>query len=544
MKSAYDNGYKSYKDVKIKLVNGIEVNNFRTLKNRYLNLGNKVTLISGKNGTMKSTLLGLIAHPFSSPTDAKDAFGNPLKTDMRDVFYLSLEKDKNVYNYKLMATTTENITFAEPIRVYPREKENRFRVTVGKDNKKGKGNFSLNTSYINLKRLFPIIDTNAIKQEMEEDSGLNKFISAGYMRIIQREAFAYPHPISDGKAKTTFGPMDSAGYDFKSISSGEDNIGHILNKMYAFIKNKSEVKECLQGILCIDEFEASLHPVAQINLFDYILTWAQTYNIQVVLTTHSLYLIQHAILKREKMSNKEDIAINMISTAFVDDKNYNIIKNPTYEEAYKELTFKDVESISEVYKINLISEDDMAEAYLKKIISKREVLAKLNFIHSLTENGTGNSCSGLKAILKNGDKLLQNSIVLFDADVQLKDLKNVKASYLRLPSVFEMPLEKEIAKFIYDLNGADEFFKLFKKERDSFLNDFSYFEITNLSDVDEIKKMKVTKFKNWAKSDKRFKQYVTHYIKRNSVVMNVFKERLIDEINTKLVVKSFPKITL
>ena len=137
-------GYEKYKDVIIKKIEGVRLSNFRSFKEKNMDLGNIITVISGKNGTMKSTILGLIAHPFSSPNNAHDAFGNPLKTKHSDVFYLSPEKDSAQYLYYLRISTVDGKMFEEPIRVYKSKNPDgtfRHRVTVGKDNKGGRGNF-------------------------------------------------------------------------------------------------------------------------------------------------------------------------------------------------------------------------------------------------------------------------------------------------------------------------------------------------------------------------------------------------------------------
>ena len=42
---------------------------------------------------------------------------------MRNVFFLSLEKDNVSYYYDLIVETMEDKVFAEPIRCYPRPKE-------------------------------------------------------------------------------------------------------------------------------------------------------------------------------------------------------------------------------------------------------------------------------------------------------------------------------------------------------------------------------------------------------------------------------------
>ncbi|EPJ9057222.1 AAA family ATPase, partial [Acinetobacter baumannii] len=43
----------------------IKVNHFRGLKNIEINLGDRLTVICGKNGTSKSTILGMIAQIFN-----------------------------------------------------------------------------------------------------------------------------------------------------------------------------------------------------------------------------------------------------------------------------------------------------------------------------------------------------------------------------------------------------------------------------------------------------------------------------------------------
>lgn len=541
--TAKELGYVSNKDVKFKQIKGIHINNFRTLADRDIELGENITIISGKNGTMKSCILGLIAHPFSSPNDATDSFGINLKTDMRDVFFLSLEKDNTQYNYSLIAETSDGKSFAEPIRVYPRKNEGRHRVTVGKDNKAGLGNFLLNTSYINLKRLYPIVETDAIREESEEDRKLQRFIADGYSRILQKEAFLHPLKVMEKNKKSTFSPSEDAEYDFKSISSGEDNIGHILNKMYAFVKNKTE-DDNLQGILCIDEIEASLHPVAQKNFLTYIMNWSRQNKVQVVITTHSLYLIQYALLMQRQMNNKESIVINIISTAFVGHNNYRVLKNPPYETAYKELTFEDMENLAEAYKINVLCEDEVAVDYLKKLLTVRKITKRLNFIHDMDSDAKGTSCVFYKKLIKNGERLLENSIVVMDPEVDLSDLEGKKACYLKLPSRNELPIEKELAKYIHDLPGDDNFFVSFNKEQASFLNDFSNYGIGDFS-IEALNEQKtIKKFKNWAEGDKNFKKYVNYYAKHNSDIVTPFVEQFVNMLNQKLEEKALPKIII
>ena len=544
IKSPEELGYNDYKQIKIRQIMGIHIENFRSLKDRTIFLGKYLTLVSGKNGTMKSTLLGLIAHPFSSPNDAKDVFGESLKTTMKDVFFLSPDKDKDEYRYELIIETIDDNYIKIPIRVYYREKENRHRITVGLGNKTGQGNLSLNTAYINLRRLFPLVDTNAQKTE-QPDTNLQKFISDGYMQILQKEYFKDSKLVGEGHNKETFSPSDDALCDFKSISSGEDNIGHILSKLYAFQKYKNSNKDELQGILCIDEVEAALHPVAQNCLFEYLWKWAEKNNVQIVCNTHSLSLLQHAVAKRNIISDKEQLYVNLISTAFVANNNYTVRLNPSYEQLYKELTLKDDEkNLEKLLKINVLCEDSIAIDFLKKILSKKSITSRIEIHSNMNSDVEGTSKTILLNLAKYGEFLLRNSIIIFDADVTEADtiLKDKNIAYLRLPSVDSLPLEKEIVYWIHSLPNEHSFFIKYDKEKSAFIKDFTTdHSITDFS-LEAIKDAKVKNFKKWAESDRKFKKYVKEYIKDNPKIMAEFRNKFLDVLNKKLVQNSLPKI--
>lgn len=152
-------GLSNNKDIAIHSIVGIRIKCFRSLKEQSLILGDHVTVLSGRNGTMKTSLMGLLAHPFSS--DAKDAFGTDLKTPLQEVFKLSPEFDTSDYSYDMVLRTGNGAILAEPVSIYRvQENTNRHRIVVS-GAEKGDGNFLYNTSFLNLKRLFPLVDTKA-----------------------------------------------------------------------------------------------------------------------------------------------------------------------------------------------------------------------------------------------------------------------------------------------------------------------------------------------------------------------------------------------
>lgn len=532
--SAKQYGYESNKEVKFRKYNGIYIKNFRTLKNCYIKLGSNLTVLSGKNGTMKSALLGLIAHPFNSPNDAKDLVGTPLKTTISNVFKMSKIFDNQKYEYYLDLVDIDGNPIHEYVSMYyvknilTKEPE-RLRVVVGRKRGKGDGNFNLNTAYINFKRLFPIIDTDSVEKTennmLQEDKD---FIKNAYLKIFQKTDYDNATLVSDDMNKETFAPSNS-NYNFEAISSGEDNLGHILLKMLAF-KNYCQGRDSLQGVFCIDEVEASLHPIAQDNLIDFLLDFSKKYNIQIVVTTHSLSLINHVIEKQNLMNNgKDKICLNMISTRFTDNGAYNIITNPDYNQAYTELTLKG-KSSSAREKIFVILEDDVEKQLFNLVIRKREAKKYMKRISNLTNFSKGNSFTFLSKLAKNAEELLKNAIIIFDADVK-ENLDNYRTSVYKMPSLYGLCLEAEIIKYIVELPGDANLFRECNKEKQSFINDFAQKDITNfeISFLERNSK----RCKNWKDSDKNFLKYVRIYVKENRNIFDPFEKSIYKDINEK-----------
>lgn len=524
-------GYNDNKAILFQSINGIYIDHFRSLKGRELKLGKNITLITGKNGTMKSSILGLIAHPFTSPNDAKDMYGKVLKTNYSDVFRLSLDKDADEYIYYLQATTVKGESIWEPVRIYRREAEERHRVTVGSGNEKGQGNFSLNTSYLNLKRLYPIIETKAKKADILISDEDKEWIAHSYERIMQRSAYSDSEAITDGQGKNTLAPAESY-YDFNSISSGEDNLGYILSKMLAFRKNKRQ-ENCLQGLFCIDEIEASLHPSAQKQFLDFLLKWSKQNNIQVVATTHSLYLLDYFMQVQSHEKDYESLVVNNISTMQVgNDRNFNIKINPEFKVIRKELTYKD--SGDELYKVNIICEDQVAVEVLKKIFKRGSVSREVEYISDLNNEEKGLPYRFLISLARKGKKLLEDSLIILDPDVPEDAIKNGDNKFLLKipePDQYLLPLERRIVYYISQLDGASPLFK--DMEKSAIESTYNECEIYKDKILDT-KQFDTNAFKKWKEKNKTiYKKALIQYIKDNQDMFDKFKEQVISLINEK-----------
>lgn len=306
------------KKMKINRIYGIDIDYFRKFKKQTLDLGENMTVIFGRNGTLKSTLMGLIAQPFR--TEFKNIFNQKMQTKFPDVFRMSTKYDNTTYRYSIRMNIDNDLLLKEPIPLYPEKypaddpkagEIYRFRL-VPSGRAQGDGYFNLPSVYTKLDRVYPLIDsklmdklTLAAPLENSDISDIGKF----YERVLLRTDF-----------------------------------------------NKSNL------------FETSLHPVAQVNLFNYLYKWSQDYNVQIIFNTHSLYLIQYA-LSQKNYINKNKLVINEIASRFHDENTLSIIKNPDYKSAFEELTLsKSHQLIEENIKVKIFCEDKVAEDYIKSIL--------------------------------------------------------------------------------------------------------------------------------------------------------------------------------
>lgn len=535
-------GYENNKDIPIASIDKIEIEKFRSLSSRELKLGKHLTIISGKNGTMKTTLMGLIAHPFSNNT--KDAFGAPLKTNLGDVFKLSKKYDDE-YSYDVCFTSTKNEKIKETVKIDV--VGDRHRIVVS-GHGKGDGNFIFNTSFHNLGRLNPIVETSANEKENitltnEEQQELIKFYGYVFVSSNHEEFLA----VSDDKKKKTFGPTgEKATYDFNSISSGEDNIGSIFNKLVAFERAGNN------GILCIDEIEASLHPSAQVNMINYLYKWAKDKGVQVVLTTHSLHIIQNIYLNKDKELDENDIVINFISYSQAgSDKNYVIISNPEYSLAYQELTLSKPEDVTEKHKATVYCEDKIAKHVLRSLLGQK-ICNLVSIEHNLDadEVNNGTSKHHLISLCKNFPKIIKqsNSFVVLDGDVQDNEVAEIedKSLFLRLPDPDKYAIEKRILIYLLSLEPNNQIFTKIGMLQDRIKQDLIQECRINPPEVKTIKRISAKSCKKWAKLDKKiFKQCITQYCRDLPVeTKNEFKTNFLECLNQANARLGLPKITL
>lgn len=533
-KRKYEYNDKNNKEIEIKDIHGIEIENFRLFKDQKVDLGKHITVLSGRNGSMKSTLMGLISHIYRS--DYNDVFDRPMQTKLNEVFKLSKTNDTDTYTYHVLFEDIDNNLIKEPVKIDFREQSGRHRI-VPSGHGSGDGFFNFQSIYINLKRLYPLVDLAGPKSEnkviFSEDE--KEFISNFYEKILLVNSYKQNDSYTVGSGsvkKKPIGPKNTF-YDVESISSGEDNIGQIVSKLISFMRISNEnKKDKIIGILGIDEFEASLHPIAQLNLFNYLLAWSKKNNVKIIISTHSLYLLKEIILQENEITNG-NIVVNFISSEYKSENEYFIRKNPSYEDAMSELTLKPAEK-EEKMKVSVYVEDDVAKHYLLRILKEKEVTDKINIICDYKDDQKGSSYTSLASLANNFSTILYETrvIIVFDSDVDLNAIKHYK--YVKkLPSLNgdNFPLEKELVLYILSMSGDDKFFKDMGKQKEVFKQEFSECNIP--IDIEKAKNTRgIRNFKNWFNSNKSAsKKYITRMVRDNNDYYKNFKLEFIKMAN-------------
>jgi hypothetical protein len=226
-------------------------------------MGEHITVLSGRNGTMKTSLMGLLAHPFSS--EAKDAFGSDLKTTLSG----GVQAVARVLTRTTIATTWScalgpTRSSVRPVSIYRvQENTNRHRVVVS-GAEKGDGNFALQHFVPEPQETVPAVDTRAAPTtdgsfgiSAAEAIDLKDFYE-NVFPSTEYEAFV---PVHQKKVKTTFALAGaSARYNWQSISSGEDNLGAIFNRLLGFQRSFVVGQVTGNGILVHRRIREQLAP--------------------------------------------------------------------------------------------------------------------------------------------------------------------------------------------------------------------------------------------------------------------------------------------
>lgn len=530
----------------------ITISNFRALNNVEVEFGDYITVICGKNGTSKSSILGIAAQIFSfekdyvtgaSLRDYKQISGKAFKSQYKEHIRISKEFDvpgslsANILlhegytdqvataNLELMTRTDD-----ETNKVLPRPVIRKNSTATGNTSR----NFTHPVIFLSLKRLYPIADRDC------------KAIDFDYLKAHEQEFIALTNELLNRNstlATGTHGTITSAvahgdNYNHESVSAGEDNAGQIIMALLSFQKLKAEYGDYKGGLLLIDEADAGLFPTAQVNLLKIFARECRRLNLQVVMTSHSPTMIEYAYEQSQLAHSKKFKTVYLSNTY----GSVQVAQNWSWAKISADIHTRTVNAggVAILPSVNVYFEDKEAEDFFNSLMSRQPVK---KFITAMSEVTLG--CTNYVNLVKNKvPEFADRSVICLDADAHsiVKD-KSYKTIVL-LPG--ELPPDQLIFQYLYNLPAGDGFWQnelqftrdVFTNATRETINELNI--VGNVVDLDE----RIKAYKGKLKPRDIFKNFYKgievqkvlncgtkpygawkHWIEKNPVLVNQFLEQ-------------------
>jgi AAA15 family ATPase/GTPase len=295
----------------------LEIIDFRALKNKTFHIGECVTMLAGWNATGKSTILALLANSSElKPDEGRTYNGKLFRAEFSEILKGSKIHDVSKHKQRLKLTRSENgseITKSyrtswqgggSRFRLIPREEDPATKKT------KTEAKFDIPVIYLGLSRLYPLGETDYRqihdeKQIFKSDADETWFKDSYRQILSNDESITAVTNIDFTTAKKNTAGVSAANYDWRTNSSGQDNLSQILFAVLSFKNLKRDKGAAFRGgLLLIDELEASLHPKAQEKIADLLVKEAKDTGFQVIFTTHSLTIIETLSDRASKPKSK------------------------------------------------------------------------------------------------------------------------------------------------------------------------------------------------------------------------------------------------
>lgn len=356
------------------MIKSIHIDQYRKLQDVDFNFSNDINVISGTNGTCKTSLLHIISNSFQSVVNSPKC---PWVTDKNCL--ICIKAINNSFNPKIETLTRGDKQFNDPApgfkgtlytTTYVDDSHLDFRKHISKTHSRyaikplykngSKENLPfMPIIYLGLSRLFPYGEYgNDEMIEYVKKSLPTKFqkevndIYKDFTGINITESS--PQKMGDIKTRSDFS-TEHDGIDSNTISAGEDNLYIIITAIVSlkyYYESISSTKE-IESILLIDELDATLHPSFQIKLLNLFKKFADKYKIQFFFTTHSLSLLEEALKVKYNVIYLYD---HINSVTLMEDTDIYKIKMHLFKKTKKQLFMEN--------KIPIFTEDEEARLFL------------------------------------------------------------------------------------------------------------------------------------------------------------------------------------
>ena len=498
------------------IIQSIEIEKFRAFKNASFSLGKRITAISGRNATQKTTVLGMIGQPFTiSAKDhpmygCKTIDGYNFRSQFKEKFKISPSHDViGEHKWKLNlhnGVYEHNYYLVESIARRQVGREPTLRFWNAESRARGAGYIQLPVYFLSLSRLFPIGETGktqtvppTLTQE-EVDYCITNYRT---ILSIQNLSGTPSVGIEKGASSKTFAGVSDDIHDIFTNSAGEGNITRVILAVLSFRRLKEQYgRDYKGGILLIDELDATLYGFSQTKLVEYLWHAADEYKIQIVFTTHSPIILK--CVNKLQRKERQEKGINLPLFAY---DGSIIYLEPHYDqEGNRTIMPKNICTSSELSgalndinlampanenKINVYCEDDRAISFLQYVLSE-SLHINLDLYMSFVDINLG--WTNYVQLAEKKVPEFRNNIIVLDGDVPQKQeyrsqarAINEAGNFLFLPLV----IEKSICELLKNHSAFSKFETSFSRSPG-----FTYDVCFNHWPLDT-EKYKTNEFKNW-----------------------------------------------
>lgn len=356
------------------MIKGLNINKYRKLENINFEFRKDINLLSGTNGTCKTSVLHLISNSFKAVT----------KNDMwvKEPKSIEITKSINACSNPKLETLTkgdkkyndpapgckgslyEAIYFdGEPLEFRRHNSKtlagNRYSVKPKYQPGSGDSLPACPVIYLSLMRLVPFgeyqndEDIVSVAKKLPEKYQLQ--IATYYKQFTGSDiTYGTAQKMGNIKTRTEF-ETDKKGIDSNTISAGEDNLFIILTALVSlqYYFESIESRREVESLLLIDELDATLHPAFQLRLLELFKKCADEYKIQFVFTSHSMTLIENALDNKFNVIYLQD---GIVKVSLMENVDIYKIKMSLNAILKKDLYFQK--------KIPVFTEDEEARSFL------------------------------------------------------------------------------------------------------------------------------------------------------------------------------------
>ena len=288
------------------IIKSIEIEKFRAFEQASFSLGKRITAISGRNATQKTTVLGMLGQPFTITAKdhpmygCKTIDGYNFRSQFREKFKISPIHDiigEHRWKLNLHNGVYEQDYFSvESIARRQAGREPTLRFWNAESRAKGAGYVQLPVYFLSLSRLFPIGEIGKTQEiptiltPEELTYCINNYRTILSIQDIQGTPIV---GLEKGSSSRTFAGVSDNTHDIFTNSAGEGNITRIILAVLSFKRLKEQYpRDYKGGILLIDELDATLYGFSQTKLIDYFWQAAGEFKIQIIFTTHSPIILK------------------------------------------------------------------------------------------------------------------------------------------------------------------------------------------------------------------------------------------------------------